>query len=323
MGWKIWKSADERAKEEFSKAESLRNQGKYGEAASSYSTAARLFTESKKESEAKISSVLASLYSAVAQPTPENLLNCSNWAASLSSDFELRVPQTIAAGDLATETKLLSRYVKLIPFFDQIDQADESVAAEFENLAAEMFSLGRSEFLLNRLFSIASESPHAQGYKLSGLSSMIRGNLIVKFEPSKAVEFLSQAIEHFKSAGITTYAEKTADETRMMSEVAKCWFCGRSVQGQRYHFEYLDAYVTPYMESKYGQETPPVSQKAKIAACVACSSAIRRIADIIAKAYYEEAIRQLMSVRQELLQMIARLADRVDELARVAHTHHG
>ena len=42
MSWKLWKKPDERAKEEYDKAVSLRNQKKYVDAANSFKSAGDL-----------------------------------------------------------------------------------------------------------------------------------------------------------------------------------------------------------------------------------------------------------------------------------------
>jgi tetratricopeptide (TPR) repeat protein len=321
MSWKIWKGEEDRAREEFDKAISLRNQGKWKEAADHFNKAADLFAKANKERDGKISSTYSALYYAVADQTPESLIKCANAASSLDPSVTLKIPHEISAGDLAKEAEILGREKTLSTAASQVDKADEHVAKELEKLSTELFSLGRPEFILGSLFQ-SIENPASKANKLMGFASMIRARVSVMYDPMKAVEYLSQATGYFRSSAVgEQMVRQTEDITKKTSKVAKCWFCDRVIQGESFHFVYLEAEITPYIKSKYGDEHPPIYEGTNVVACVPCASSIENVADRIARAYYEKAMEAIRAVRQELWEALNNLAKRVRDLERVAHRH--
>jgi hypothetical protein len=320
LSWKLWKKPDERAKEEYDKAVSLRNQKKYVDAANSFKSAGDLYAEAKSFDESKRAFVLSFLYYAVANQTSENLLKLSEYSGNLNQDVVLKVPTDITAGDLKTEASLLGSEKELLP---QFDNKSEPVASEFERLAADMFSLGREEFYLKALIDGAGESPYLKGYKLNGLASMIRAEVVILEDPSKAAEFFSQATSNFQNAEIRQFEEEIQDKTRKISVVTKCWFCGRTIQGENSQFIYLDSFITKYMQNKVEKEIPPVIKGSQVVSCYSCYSSIHNIADLVAKEYYEKARTMIQDVRSELLEMINELYKMVKDLQRYSHTHQG
>lgn len=323
MAWKIWKGKGERAREEWNKGVNLRNQGRWNDAANHFEKAARLFEEEGFVHEAQMAKVLSSLYYAAANPTAENLMACSNYASALPADEILEIPQKVSAGDLAVETRLLSGEAKVTSLIREVSLQNigDAEAEEIRELAAEFLSLGRDNFVVGALFSAASESPAVKGNRLMGISTLAVGYSLLLSDPAAAATRFSEALGYFKLAEDEERGRVVEVVAKKAGQVAKCWFCGREVQGEEAHFIYMEANLTPYLMSRYGDETPVSSRDGGIVACVACNSAIEIAADRIAKEYYEKAMKALAEVREELLAMINALLKRIERLESVAHRH--
>mgnify|MGYP001772780117 CR=1 FL=1 len=317
LGWKIWKSPEERANEEREKGISFRNQSRWREAADHFEKAAKLYEEAGLAKEARICYALSSLYAAANNPTPDNLMECSRRASALEPSTILEIPQKCSAGDLATETRLLAEEEVLLSLIreKELQNIDISKAVEFQRLGSEFLSLSREKFIVSNLFQCALESPIIKGTKLLGIAELINGYSALQLDPLKAVEHFSAALSYFKNANYkegTTLGEKLVNKSK---QVGKCWFCGRLVQGEDVHFVRMRAVITPYLISKCSDEaTPSIINNTYIIACYACYSAINIAADIIAKTYYEKAMEALQRVREELLERIIGLQQEISEI---------
>jgi len=312
MSWKVWKSPEERAREEFDKAVSLRNQKKWGDAAEHFMKAAELFKSAGKTGDAEISLVLSSLYNAAAKQSADDLLTCSSLAKAMKPDLVLTIPQKITASDLAKEAEILGREMKLRESWT--NNKSEETAKECEELAKELYSLGKDEFLLQGLIEAASESPMSKANKLMGIASLIRGEILVLSDPEKASDHLSQAMGYFRLGANEQMIKEAEKIARKSAKVGKCWFCGRIVQGEEIHFVHLNAEVTPYIKTKYGGDSPQSIEGSTVIACRACSSAIEGVSDRIAKAYYDQAVRMMMEMKEELLARIRALESEISIL---------
>lgn len=318
MSWKVWKGKDARADEEKRKGENLRNQGKLTEAATCFQTSGDLYAKNNNKEAARILYTMASLCRAIENPTRENLMNCSNLASSLVSDAKtatglggetvLEIPKQITAADLANETRILAEYLSLSSSFGRIESDDLNLAISFEKLANDLSMMPNEHFQLEdfaTIQKIVSEGRTAMSSRLRGLALIIRGNAIIPEDPSKAKEFFETAKAHFRMAK-SGPEDNAEDKARKLEQLAKCWMCGREIQGRQYHYVHLHSTITPYMRNKFKDEHPSSTHGDEIIACMACSSAIFGTAEKIARSYYEKTRQEIRAVREEILSMISK-----------------
>lgn len=313
MSWKVWKGKDARAEEEKRKAENLRNQGRFTDAANSFQTAGELYSKSNHNDEAKILFTLTALCKTIAMPTYENFMSCSSLASSLEKETQLEIPKPITAEELSNETRIIAEHLRLSHNFDQLETDDLKLANNYEKLANELSMMPNEHFQLSDLTPIqkfVSEGRSVMSARLRGLAFMIRGNAAVSSEPSKAKEFFESAKINFlmAKAGPKNNVE---DKARRVEQLAKCWFCGREVQGEQYHFIHLSAVITPYMKSKFKDEKPSPMYNDEVIACIACRSAIFNVAERVAQIYYKKAIEEIHVIRDELMSEISNLRSRI------------
>jgi len=184
---------------------------------------------------------------------------------------------------------------------------------KFEAVAQSYMSLGRDNLVLGDLFGIKG-TPYTMAYKYLGLSRLLKGLIEEKSDPGKAVEYYAEAMGYFSNAMLEEYKSYSDQRIKKLSTVAKCWFCGRDVQGEEIHYVYMETLLTPYLQSKFGGESPPSMRGTKIVACVACYEAIHLMADSVARMYYERAMAALREVEQRLTQQIYDLQRRMATL---------
>ncbi|MEM3804318.1 MAG: hypothetical protein QXX17_07915, partial [Conexivisphaerales archaeon] len=91
---------------------------------------------------------------------------------------------------------------------------------------------------------------------------------------------------------------------------AKCWFCGREVQGRDANFFNVNAQITAYMRSKYGNDMPASIDGPSVVACAACYSAIQNLSDIVAQKYYRLALDEINA----LAERVSRLESEVSHM---------
>lgn len=310
MSWKIWKESHERAQEEWNKAyEKGVNQKNWKEAINHFKSAASLFGKSKDPNakiEANKSIALAWLYTALLSPTIENLLACSK-AMDAIGDQTLKIPYDAKASDIAIETRVLAREKELNQKRSQTKTKEEikKLAEEFEKLSYEFMNLQR-DFVINTLFELKING-FSKGQKMLAISRFLLGLLEEDNNPTKALEYYSEALGYSKS--ISEDVEVINKRIKAMSIVAKCWFCGREIQGENVHFVYLPASFTPYIYNKFSADKPHTFSNGAIVACQTCYSALSDLSDKIAQEYYKQAVALIQNA-------VKTLQAQIDELVR-------
>jgi tetratricopeptide (TPR) repeat protein len=324
VSWKIWKKPEERMKEEWDKAVSLRNQGKWRDASEHFVKAANLTEEvpgPQSARQGQIARALAALYTAVDVRTPESFLACQNAMARLGPETTLEIPNKVNAVEIEQEAKVFAEEARLPQVnLRNIGDIPSETADKFESLAQLYLSIGREKLALGDLFKLDGTS-YRMAFKFLGFSKLLKGFAEEERDPSKAVEYYAEAIGNFGQAMLEEYTSFLDERNRKLGNVAKCWFCGRDVQGEEIHYVYMDTLLTPYLRDKFGGESPSSVKETKIAACVACYEAIHILADIVARKYYEMAMAELREVEQKLTGAIVALERRLSAVERVAHRH--
>ncbi|HKZ93146.1 MAG TPA: hypothetical protein VJ249_01015 [Candidatus Bathyarchaeia archaeon] len=324
MSWKIWKKPEERLREEWDKAVSLRNQGKWSDAANHFLSAANLEEEvagRQSTKQALIARALAALYKAVGSRTGDDLSICHDAMAKLDPETSLDIPNKVRAGDVAQEAALLAVEARLPQVsLQNLEGFPDETADKFEALAQSYLGLGREKLVLGSLFGIDSSSDRL-AFKSLGLSKLLKGSAEEERDPSKAVEYYAEAMGNFGQAMLEEYRGYLDDRNRKLGSVAKCWFCGRDVQGEEVQYVYMETILTPYLREKYGSESPPSVNELGIAACLACYEAIHKMADLVARKYYQMAMAELRAVEKKLWENMLTLEKRLSRVEDLAHRH--
>lgn len=324
MSWKFWKKPEEQLKEEWDKAVSLRNQAKWKDASEHFLKAARLADEisgPQFKKQGMMARALAALYLAVDTKTADNLLKCYDAVAKLDPETILEIPHKVKAGEVAQEVKILAEEARLPQInLNSLGEYPNEIADEFEAVAQSYLALGRESLVLGDLFKIDG-TPYTIAFKYLGFSRFLKGFIEEKSDPSKSVEYYAEAMGHFSQAMLEEYKSYLDQRCKKLSNVVKCWFCGRDVQGEDIHYVYMETILTPYLQKKFSGESPPSVKESRIAACMACYEAIHIMADSVARMYYEKAMAALRKVEKELTQAILALERRLAAVERVAHEH--
>ncbi|MHA2059243.1 MAG: tetratricopeptide repeat protein [Candidatus Ranarchaeia archaeon] len=319
MSWKIWKSHDKRMGEEYRKAVSYRNQGNMKEAIEHFLKAAELGREAKKSQAkelAKHAYALATLYQAVSSNSPEDLMKSHNSLATLQPNTILELPYKAMVEHILPEIKVLADEYRLPPIDLQnfaIQNADE-VALQYEQVAQAYLGLGHEKFVIGDLFNI-EENIFKRSYKCLGLSKLLKGCVAEDTDPNKGVEFYAEALGYFGQAALKEHEAFLNDKNVKLANVAKCWFCGRDIQGEDVHFVYMETFLTQYLNAKGQTQSPRPVKGGKIAACKGCFGGISITADKTARHYYQQSINALRQVEHKLTTQINHLRNEVRRLA--------
>ena len=319
MSWKVWKKDEEKAEEEFKKAYEkgvhLKN---WKKAIEHFNNAAELYRKCKTpelEEKAKIAIALSWLFKCVVELSSTNLMTCASAMQSLG-DTILKIPYEASSAELATELQLLgseSALEESIPSSVENLTPEQlvNIAKKYEQLATQYIMVQR-DFVIGKLFNTTING-FRTGQRLLGMSRIYLGKAIEKTDPTKALEHYNEALGYFKSISYKDY-EELQRKIRKLGIVAKCWFCGREVQGADINFVFLPVgEVTPYLKNKYA-ETKPISMSGDmIVACKVCYNSIYGLADSIAKAYYEQVMENMKTA-------IAILEQRIEYLEQVVRS---
>jgi len=328
LAWKIWKPADERLREEWDKAISLRNQSKWKEASDHFLKVSSLSEEARdpqSKGQGPIAYALAMLYLAVEAGSSDSFSMCHNAFSKIDPETILEIPYEATAREIAEESMILSGEHSL-PNVEPGNvgvQDPEAAARRFEMIAQSYMNLGRETLVLGDLLKI-NPNVYQRAFRCLGLSRLLMGLSQESRDPDKAVQYYSEAVGYFTQAGLEQYKSYVDDRNRKLASVAKCWFCGRNVQGEEVHYVYIDTLLTGYLRDRSESESPLPTKDSRIAACLACYEAIRMMADRIAKYYHELAMAAMNEMQRRLSAQIASLEEHVrrieDGLRRVEHS---
>lgn len=319
----LFKSDAEKAEDEWKKAyEKGINQRKWADAAKHFEKAYEYYNKvgDPKASEALL---LAYLFHSVATRNVNYLKKASEIAAKLPPNTVFHIPFEISASDIANEGSIIVSELPIAVRLSNIDQIIkgedkeeiEHFSSQLEAVAQKLLMNSSKKPLLGEFFGL-KEPFEKRGYRYLAYSKLLRARIQVLYDPSKSVELYSEAIGYFKTANLASSAENVATEMNKVGAVAKCWFCGRTIQGEDIHYVKMPAKVTPYILSKYGGRKPESIGEGYVVACRACYSAIYITSDTVAKWYYKMAMQRLQEVRQELLSEIEKIWNEINRIWR-------
>jgi hypothetical protein len=316
LPFKLFKEPAEKAGIEFREAyEKGVNLGpeKWPDAAHHFSEASKHYAsvgDSQKSSEA---SALAWLFYALSAKTDQAWQTCSQ-AMKQIPNARLDVGFAVSSTDLAQQASVLSYDISTTRMLDGNSKEVSRVAA-VRDLAQKYMDLIGSDLALWRLQKQQID-PQRRAYYLLGLASLIEANSVADTDPKKSVALLSEAATNLELAGTDPMGISSGTRAKLenMSKFGQCWFCGREMQGQGFHYVLLPAQVSQYTRQMYGEGTPHAIEENAVVACESCSSSIRNVADELARAYYERAMAEIRSLEQRLNAKIAALEREIGSL---------
>ncbi len=311
MSWQLWKSKDERIKIEWNNAINLRNQGKWIDAASHYDQVEKLSAESSDPAMKELGAIakaLSRLYITKNNYTLDNLNMCSFAMSKLNPEIILEIPYEAKAGEIMQEIVLLSKEATLKTPDLNVNLTDTILADEYEMLAQEYLGLGREKLVVGGLFDI-NTTTFNRAISFMGLSRMRKGRAEESNDPSKAVDYYSEALGYFNQINDKGMHDMIEGRTKKLVSMAKCWVCGRHMQGEEVNFVHLRSYITPYLSGKFNSETPAVLKNDAVVVCNGCYGAMsllsESIADRVSKVYYDRAMAEMKQMREKLEKEIA------------------
>jgi hypothetical protein len=318
----LFKDAATKAPEEFARAyDKGVNLGpeKWQDAADSFSEAAKHFAEAGNPQKSSEALALATLFNALVHRDAESWRICHE-AMTRIGDTQINVGFAARSAAIAQQVLVMHEDVVATSALNS-NSHDASRVGALKNLAQKYLELTGEDLVVWKLMK-AEVDPQRRAYYLLGLAALVEANSLMDSDPRKAVSLLSESATDFEMAGVDPMNLRAITMVKRdnASRVAKCWFCGREVQGMGTHYVMLQAVVSNYTKQKYGSEVPQSVDGAHVVACESCSSSIRMVADAIGRMYYERAITEMNGIAQRLEARITSLENAVNSLRiRTAH----
>ncbi|NPA47901.1 MAG: hypothetical protein GXO14_04590 [Thermococci archaeon] len=320
MAFGLFKSDAEKAEDEWRKAyEKGINQKRWDEAAKHFKKA---YEHYRKAGDPKAEEALLLFYLSVSfSGNLDALKKAGELAKKFPPNTTFRIPFEIRAEDIAVEAPLLVREIPVRRALSDVDSLIssgdegkmEAFASRLESISKDLLMNSSRKPLLGEFFGL-KEPFEKRGYRYLAYSKLLRAKIQALYDPQQSIELYSEAMGYFKVGNMAQPAEEVTEEMNRVGKVAKCWFCGRTIQGEEIHYVRMPAEVTPYLLSKFRDEKPETVGDGYVIACRACYSAIYITSDSIARRYYQMAMKKLEQVRQELLAEIQRLNARINRL---------
>ena len=299
---KLFKEPSEKAeiewREAYEKGVNLGPQ-KWADAVRHFSEASRHYAaigDSQKSAEAY---ALAALFHALTSGTALAWDGCSK-AMGQIPDSQLNVGFSVSSANLATQASVVSFDLSATGMLDG-NSKDFSKVTGLRDLAQKYMDLTGSDLAVWRL-QRQEIDPQRRAFYLLGLASLIEANSIIDVDPKKSVSLLSEAATNFEMAGTDPMAVTpgTYSKIENISKFGQCWFCGREMQGQGFHYVTLPAAISQYTRQRYGNLTPHNIEENAVVACETCASSIRNVADDVARAYYNQALAEIRALEYRL-----------------------
>jgi hypothetical protein len=316
LPFKLFKEASEKAEIEFREAyEKGVNLGpeKWAEAVSHFSEASKQYTAAGNTRKSSESFALATLFYALTTRTDQAWQGCAQ-AMKQIPNTQLNVGFMINSTSIAKQASVLSSDVAITRVLDG-NSKDVSRIAPVRDLAQKYMDLIGEDLSVWKLMK-QDIDPQRRAYSLLGLASLIEANSIADTDPKKSVALLSEAATNLELAGTDSMGISSGTSAKLenLSKFGQCWFCGREMQGQGFHYVLLPANVSPYTRQRYGSSTSHTMEENAVVACESCSSSIRYVADEVARAYYDRAIAEMRSLEQRINSRITALEGEIAAL---------
>jgi len=311
MSWKVWKQPSERARDEFEngyrKGFNLSN---WNSALSSFNSAYELYSKAGDQANAQVAWTLATFSRALTEPERiENWANASN-ALKTVGIVEIDVTQPVSTEKLATECELKASELKARSISISAQRAEQ-----LEEVAKKYLAFGEQSLLVPLLLEKHQTSAQVRAHRIIAEASKLRGDEILDLSPRNASEFYRMAAVHMKTAGDLESFQQMSRKAEDFSTTARCYFCGREVQGKEVNFVPMKAQLTRFLEKQTeNQALPTILSANSVIACKGCHSAITIAADEIAKRYFDFVEAELKEFQRTVNLEMSSLKSRISRL---------
>jgi len=307
LAWKLWKSKEERIREEFDGAVNLRNQGDWSKAIEKLITVYQLSQEVSDPGLRELgikAAAMAHIYRAkLNRNNPAIFEEAYRFLSSIDQELVLELPYKVKVGDIILEFKILAKDLSI--------SSKPGDPKELESLAQEYLSLGRDKLLLSDILGV-NVNPMKRAFQLLGMSRAIIASGKELQDPEESVRVYSEALGYFNQAEDKELIDRITERINKVSKVMKCYICGRSLQGEEIHFLYVNADITPYILNMVSSESPkPVADKGTIVLCKGCYTAVNNLAEVMARKYYDMVMKTIQKMYEEYDSRIRRLESEI------------
>ena len=316
MPLKLFKAAEEKADIEFAHAyEKGVNLGpeKWQVASRSFGDAAKHYLEAGNDQKYREAFSLSHLFYALTVRSCDSWLQCHN-AMSQVGDITLNVGFSARSADIQKQSKVMADEISVM---NQLNRrsAEPHRVAQLRSLAREYLELIGNDLVIWKLLKVAID-PQKRAYYLLGLASLVEANSISNTDPERSVSLLSDAITQLDLAGEDPLKVRQDAQSQIqnLTKIAKCWFCGREVQGFSYHYVTLQAEISGYLKGRYANESPVSMEGERVIACKGCYSAVRFVSDAVAQIYFMKAMQEIKLLRDHVEREISQLESRISHL---------
>ncbi len=157
-----------------------------------------------------------------------------------------------------------------------------------------------------------------------GMSSWHQATAVIAADPEAAAEHMAKALSAFGQCG-DEHASQAQTWLTNCRLKRTCWICHREFQGATVHFRSFSSAVTPYAETvvrQLGQDTFTMDlERGTVTVCGPCGSLVENVADEYATRRTQELREQVTEAIDNVSQVIAALAARLERVESVAHRH--
>ncbi|MEM0372991.1 MAG: hypothetical protein QXV69_09160 [Sulfolobaceae archaeon] len=307
----IWKPKEKKIIDEWNKANNLRNQSKWNDAAKAYYEVYELSTQVSDYNLKQLGlialamSYLMSLKVSLSREKFEQLYNVLK---SLNPEQELEIPYKVKVKEILPEVEVFKELMSL----EQVSIGSKpsnslQLSKGYEDVAKKFFLLNKTELALGDLLGIKYSSTQL-GYYYMGISRYLIAVSQEDQDPQAALEKYSEALNYFVQIGDSNWKGYIEDRVNKLSKLAKCWFCGRVIQGEGIHFVYLETFLSNYLISKNSESPSSIQGNTKLVACEGCYNAISKLADAIAKYYYQITMEKIKELENRIRSLEARVS---------------
>ena len=227
---------------------------------------------------------------------------------------QLNVGFAVNATDISQQASVISYDITTTQTLNG-ESRDVARVQSVRDLAQRYMDLIGADLALWRLLKQEID-PQRRAFYLLGLASLIEANSVADTDPKRSVALLSEATTNLELAAMDPMQIVPGSRVKLenITKFGKCWFCGREVQGQTFHYVLLPATISQYARQLYGSGTPRSIDGDMVVACEGCSSSIKNVADEVAKAYYDRAMAEMRALEQRLNQKIYALQAELNSL---------
>lgn len=230
--------------------------------------------------------------------------------------------ESMATAELIPELEARRAEAQIKALDEKVDDETRSRAHE---QARDKFAPIRNQRLITYAYVADDEfreTAESRYFLHAGKSAWYRARARIAHDPAAASDELSHAVANYRRAGFKKGEDEASQVLANLRIARTCWVCGREMQGNGFHFEYLPSTLLPYhltVLQKAKQDTSmAVLEQSHVAVCVVCKDVIVNQAERIAGAAIKQLVDQVVA---PLARQVDSLTNTVQQLARVSHHH--